>query len=93
VAAEGIGGHGIRRQLGFLRGFRSTAIPVGTLLLMDSQQIAALRREIEGIQELNTIYRSQKLHGYRDQVAYEKRQIRLEEIKQQLDTLRSKQVR
>jgi len=43
-----------------------------------SQQIADPRREIEGIQELNIIYRSQK------------RKVRLEEIVRQLAVLRNK---
>jgi hypothetical protein len=39
----------------------------GTLPFVDGafgQQIAELRREIEGIQELNTIYRKRKPHGH-----------------------------
>ncbi len=53
-----------------------------------SVRIAELRREIEGIQELNQIFRGQKYHSYRDQTAKEKRKIRLQEIMQQLATLR-----
>jgi hypothetical protein len=43
------------------------------LIVMDvpGQRIAELRREIEGIQELNTIYRNRKLHRHEDQVAHE----------------------
>jgi hypothetical protein len=44
-----------------------------------SQRIAELRREIESIQELNAIYRSQKYHSYQDKAAYEKRKIKLED--------------
>lgn len=61
--------------------------------LMDvptGQQIAELRREIESIRELNSLYRSQKYHSYQDKVAQEKRKIRLGEIKQQLAALRPK---
>jgi hypothetical protein len=54
------------------------------------QQIADLRREIEGIQELNMIYRSQKPHRHQDQAAHEKRKVRLEEIVRQLAVLRNK---
>jgi hypothetical protein len=53
-----------------------------------SLRIADLRREIEGIQEQNGIYRFQKCHGHQDQVANERRKIRLEEIMQQLAALR-----
>jgi hypothetical protein len=52
------------------------------LIVMDvptGQQIAELRREIEGIQELNTIYRNRKLHRRQDQVAHDRRRVRLEE--------------
>jgi len=52
-----------------------------------SQRIADFRREIEGIQELNKIYRAQKHHGHQDQVANERRKIRLEEVMQQLAAL------
>jgi hypothetical protein len=55
-----------------------------------SQRIADFRREIEGIQELNTIYRSHKYHRHQDQVANERRKSRLEEIMQQLAALRFK---
>jgi hypothetical protein len=55
-----------------------------------SQQIADPRREIEGIQELNIIYRSQKPHRHQDQAAREKRKVRLEEIVRQLAVLRNK---
>jgi len=54
------------------------------------QRIAELRREIERIQELNAIYRSQEHHGHPDKAAHEKRKVRLEEIKQELATLRAK---
>jgi hypothetical protein len=53
-----------------------------------SLRIADLRREIEGIQEQNEIYRFQKRHGHQGQVANERRKIRLEEIMQQLAALR-----
>jgi hypothetical protein len=56
-----------------------------------SQRVADLRHEIEHIRELNTIYLSRKRHLYQDTFAQERRQIRLEEIKQELDALRSKQ--
>jgi len=49
-----------------------------------------LKREIEGIQELNTIYRNRKPHGHEDQVAHERRMVRLEEIMRQLAALRPK---
>jgi hypothetical protein len=65
----------------------------GTLPFVDGavgQQIAELRREIEGIQELNTIYRNRKPHGHQDQVAHERRMFRLEEIMRQLAVLRPK---
>jgi hypothetical protein len=65
----------------------------GTLPFVDGafgQQIAELRREIEGIQELNTIYRKRKPHGHQDQVAHERRMFRLEEIMTQLAVLRPK---
>jgi hypothetical protein len=55
-----------------------------------SLRIADLRREIEGIQELNVVYRHQRRHRYEDQAANERRKIRLEEIMQQLDALRRK---
>jgi hypothetical protein len=58
--------------------------------LPTSQRIADLRREIEGIRGLNTLYRSRKHPSYLDYLANEQRQIRLEEIVQQLDALRSK---
>jgi len=54
---------------------------------MHSQQIADLRREIEGIQELNAIYRRQRLRRHEDQAANEKRKVRLEEIMRQLAAL------
>jgi hypothetical protein len=54
------------------------------------QQIAELRREIEGIQELNMIYRSQRPRRHQDQAANEKRRVRLQEIVRQLAVLRSK---
>ena len=55
-----------------------------------SEQIIELRREIEGIQELNAIYRSQRFHRHQDQLAHEKRMVRLEEILRQLAALRTK---
>jgi hypothetical protein len=64
-----------------------------TLQSMDvafSQQIADLRREIEGIQELNRIYRYQNFHTHQNQAAKERRKVRLEEIVKQLAALRSK---
>jgi len=54
------------------------------------QRIAELRREIERIQELNAIYRSREHHSYPERAAHEKRKVRLEEIKQELATLRAK---
>jgi hypothetical protein len=71
----------------------SSRIPhaLGTLPFVDGafgQQIVALRREIEGIQELNTIYRSKgKHHGYRDRADNQRGMIRLQEIMQQLGEL------
>jgi hypothetical protein len=65
----------------------------GTLPFVDKafgEQIAELRREIEGIQELNTIYRSQKPRRHDAQVAHERRKVRLEEIVRQLAVLRPK---
>jgi hypothetical protein len=56
-----------------------------------AQRIADFRREIEGIQERNKIYRAKKHHAYQDQVAKERRKIRLEEIIRQLEALRPKQ--
>jgi hypothetical protein len=70
---------------------RSTA--PGTLPFVDvafGQQIAALRREIQGIRALNTIYRYQKPRRHEDQAANAKRKVRLEEIVRQLAVLRSK---
>lgn len=52
--------------------------------MLSREQIAELRREIEAIEELNTIYRAKKNHGYRDREEHERRKVRLEEIKQQL---------
>jgi hypothetical protein len=72
--------------------FRTPHAP-GTLPFVDGafgQQIAELRREIEGIQELNTIYRNRKLHRHEDQAAHDRRRIRLEEITRQLAVLRPK---
>jgi hypothetical protein len=54
------------------------------------QRIAELRREIGRLQELNAIYRSQGHHSYPDKAAQQKRKVRLEEIKQELATLRAK---
>jgi hypothetical protein len=62
----------------------------GTLPFVDGafgQQIAVLRREIEGIQEMNTIYRNRKPHRHQDQAAHERRKARLEEIVRQLAIL------
>jgi hypothetical protein len=72
--------------------FRTTHAP-GTLPFVDGafgQQIAELRREIEGIQEMNTIYRNRNVHGHQDRVTHEQRMIRLEEIMRQLVVLRPK---
>ena len=52
--------------------------------MLNIQEIAALRREIEGIHELNVIYRSQKHHTFQAKAAMEQRKVRLEEIQQQL---------
>jgi hypothetical protein len=54
------------------------------MAMLSRDQIAALRREIEAIQELNAIYRARKDHSFRDRTDNERRQIRLEEIKQKL---------
>jgi hypothetical protein len=54
------------------------------------QRIAELRKEIEGIQELNTIYRSQRPRRHEAQVANGMRKVRLEEIVRQLAVLRPK---
>jgi hypothetical protein len=54
------------------------------------QQLADLGREIEGIQELNTMYRSRKPHRHEDQAANAKRKVRLEEIVRQLAALCSR---
>ena len=51
-------------------------------------RVADLRREIEAIQELNKIFREQKSHSHQDRDAYEKRKIRLAQIKQELAALR-----
>jgi hypothetical protein len=53
-----------------------------------SLRIADLRREIEGIQGQNGIYRFQKCHGHQDQVANERKNIRLEEIMKERAALR-----
>jgi hypothetical protein len=69
---------------------RSRTSHTTTILpFMLSQRIAELRREVEGIQELNTIYRSQKPHTHQNQAANERRKIRLEEIVRQLAVFRS----
>ena len=63
----------------------------GTLPFVDGafgEQIAELRREIEGIEELNALYRYRKNHQHQDQAAYERRRVRLEEILRQLAVLR-----
>jgi hypothetical protein len=67
-------------------------IPMAAILpdVSTVQRIAELRREIECIQELNAIYRSQEHYSYPDKAAHEKRKVRLEEIKQELATLRAK---
>jgi hypothetical protein len=57
-----------------------------------SQRVAELRREIEDIRERNTIFVLRRRHSVKDCVANEERRDRLEEIKQQLDALRSKRV-
>jgi hypothetical protein len=57
---------------------------------MDSREIADLRREIEGLQELNRLYRSKRYHTFDEKVAHEKRKIRLEEIKKKPVALRKK---
>ena len=50
------------------------------------QRIAALRREIEQIEEQNRIYRSKGKHpGHRDRADNERRLVRLDEIKRELD--------
>jgi hypothetical protein len=65
----------------------------GTLPFVDmafGQQITELRREVESIEELNRIYRSQRPRRHEDQAANAKRKVRLEEIVRQLAVLRSK---
>lgn len=62
----------------------------GTLPFVDvafGRQIAELKREIEGIQELNALYRVQKPHRHQHQVAHERRKVRLQEIVRQLGVL------
>jgi hypothetical protein len=54
---------------------------------LTSHQIADLRREIEGIEELNAIYRHQRPRRHEEQAANEKRKVRLEEIMRQLVAL------
>jgi hypothetical protein len=83
----------VRRIRGNLAA-RATGAVLTTIpqALPTSQRIADLRREIEGIQELNTLYRLQRYHRHQDHVAHEMRQIRLEDIKQQLAALRSKRI-
>jgi hypothetical protein len=55
------------------------------------QRIAELRREIEQIEERNRIYRSKGMHpGHRDRADNERRLVRLDEIKRELDALRPK---
>jgi hypothetical protein len=53
-----------------------------------SIRVADLRREIEGIQELNRIYHFQRHHTHLDRAAFERRKARLEQIKQELTALR-----
>jgi hypothetical protein len=53
-----------------------------------SHQIAELRREIESIRDLNTIYCHQRPRRHEDQAANEKRKIRLAQIRQHLAALR-----
>ena len=64
------------------------------LIVMDvpkGQRIAALRREIEQIEEQNRIYRSKGKHpGHRDRADNERRIVRLEEIRRELAALRPK---
>jgi hypothetical protein len=65
----------------------------GTLPFVDmvfGQQIADLRREVEGIEELNAIYRSQRPRRHEAQVANGMRKARLEQIVRQLAVLRPK---
>jgi hypothetical protein len=52
-----------------------------------SIRVADLRREIEAIQELNKNFRLRG-HSRQDRAAYQKRKIRLEQIKQELAALR-----
>jgi hypothetical protein len=75
------------------RTYSRTPHAPGTLPFVDmafGQQIAELRREVEGIQELNTVYRSQKPRRHDAQAANAKRKVRLEEIVRQLAVLRPK---
>jgi hypothetical protein len=58
---------------------------------MDAQRIANLRREIEGIHELNRLDRLRKGHSPVDRILRTKRLIRLEEIKHELAALRKKE--
>jgi hypothetical protein len=51
-------------------------------------RVSDLRREIEGIEELNKIYHFQRHRTLLDRVAFDQRRIRLEEIKRQLAALR-----
>ena len=53
-----------------------------------TQRIADLRREIEGIRELNTLYRAQKYHSNKDRIAYEQRMVKLEAIIAELGGVR-----
>ena len=52
------------------------------------QRIADLRREIEGIRDLNKLYRAQKYHSSRDRIAYEQRMAKLQAIIAELGALR-----
>jgi hypothetical protein len=53
-----------------------------------SVRIADLRRKVESIQELNNLFHSKRYHAYQEQTAHENRKIRLEQIKQELASLR-----
>ena len=60
---------------------RSVDVPI-------NERIADLRREVEGIQELNKLYREQKYHSNRDQIAYQQRMVKLKAIIAELGALR-----
>jgi hypothetical protein len=83
---------GSRNKGNFMDSSSKTPHAPGTLPFVDmafGQQIANLRREIESIQGLNTIYRSQRPRRHEDRAANEKRKVRLEQIVRQLAVLRS----